>query len=186
MDPLEEHEFAELVREAYPRLWTLAAAVVGDRHRAEDVVQESVMVGLRRLATYQRGTNFVAWMSQIVRYTALNARKSAQKRKAEPIDGHQLEGGPASEPFAGASGTQSGLLGEDQADFDDQVAEAINALEPLRRACLLLRVLHNQSYGEIAQQLGMPYGTVVSHVHRAKAALRKALSDRLPGGPGDE
>lgn len=186
MDALDEQEFAGLVSEAYPRLWTVAAAVVGDRHRAEDIVQEAVMVGLTRLATYERGTNFVAWMSQIVRYTALNARKSEQKRKAEPIDGHQLVEQDAGRSSATASETFRGVLGENQAEFDDHVAKAINALDPDRRACLLLRILHNHSYGEIAQQLGMPKGTVESHVHRAKAALRKALPDRQPGGPGDE
>lgn len=184
MGQIDQEEFARLYEEAYPRLWTIAAAILGDRDRAQDLVQEAAIVGLRRLETYEPGSDFPAWMGQIVRFSALNARKSVQQRKFQAVDGHVLEqtvvGGAESEVVS-----PSGLLSQDQGAFDDEVTQAIGALEPVRRACLLLRVVHHLSYTEIAEQLDLPEGTAMSHVHRARAALRRDLSDSAEGGHTD-
>lgn len=186
MAQIDRNEFATRLRDAYPRLWTIAAAILGDRDRAEDIVQEAAITGLRRLESYEAGTDFAAWMGQVVRFTALNARKSAGNRKMQAVDGHVLEQtvsespGTASDPVSLA-----GVLAEDQDAFDDSVTEAVESLEPERRACLLLRVVHNLSYTDIAAQLGVPEGTAMSHVHRAKATLRRSLSVEDTGGRRD-
>ncbi|MEO1495976.1 MAG: RNA polymerase sigma factor [Planctomycetota bacterium] len=187
MSQIDAAEFARLFDEAYPRLWTIAAAIVNDRDLAQDIVQESAMTGLRRLADYQPGTNFGAWMGQIVRFTALNSRRSATSRKMQAVETHQfsetVEGDAAEtdEPI-----DRQGRLVDDQQDFDDEVARAIDALDPERRSCLLLRVVHNLSYQEISEQLGVPEGTAMSHVHRAKSSMRKALSADAPAPRGEE
>ena len=59
----------------------------------------------------------------------------------------------------------------------------LNALEETPRICLLLRTLRNMPYKEIALALGIPEGTAMSHVHRARAAMRKSIdsSDHAVG-----
>ena len=190
MDSLSRDEFVALFLEAHPRLWTVAAAVLGDRDLAEDVVQDAAMTGLDRLDSYKRGTNFPAWMAQIVRFTALNHLKQLRRRNTGQAGEHMLEGAIApalANPtsIAPASQFACGAFEADQLGFDDQLAAAIAKLAPERRACLLLRIVQSMSYEEIAATLGIPASTAMSHVHRAKHAL-KAFLDGEPAGDGGE
>ena len=68
-----------------------------------------------------------------------------------------------------------GELGPDCEGFDDELLEALRQLDTDARACLLLRVVMDMPYREIAETLGIPQGTAMSHVHRA----RRALGERL-------
>jgi RNA polymerase sigma-70 factor (ECF subfamily) len=184
MAHLDREEFARLFGEAYARLWTVAVAIIGDRHCAQDIVQEAAMTGLARLETYEKGTNFAAWMAQIVRYAALNARKSEVRRNLQAVDGHLLgQMVAATSAQTTEAVLPSGALAADQAEFDDRTTQLVESLDPERRACLLLRVVHGLSYVEIAEQLGVPEGTAMSHVHRAKETLRRGLN--TPTGAGD-
>ena len=187
MQPIDQQEFAELFREAYPRLWTVASAILGDHTLAEDTVQESAITGLRIRGDFQRGTNFTAWMSQVVRFKALNQRKTTNNRKTSSLDVNYVDVVEhAATGLQQQAVTSCGELTPDQEAFDDQVAQAIRDLDPQRRACLLLRAVHGLSYEEIAELVELPAGTAMSHVHRAKAAMRKSLSDhstQMPAMP---
>jgi RNA polymerase sigma-70 factor (ECF subfamily) len=61
--------------------------VLGDRHLAEDAVQEAAVIGLRKIKSFEPGTNFSAWMGQIVRHVALNHRRKYNRRRALSLDG---------------------------------------------------------------------------------------------------
>ena len=175
MDQLAEDEFAVLVQDAYAKLWTLASAIVNDRTLAEDVVQEATITGLRKIADYKRGTNFTVWMSQIVRFTALNHRKSQKRRNAQSLDVHTMVFPEPRGHSGPAPVTESGQLVDGQTDFDDVLTSAISELPPERRACLLLRVVHGINYEEISEIVGIPEGSAMSHVHRAKMSMRQRL-----------
>ena len=67
-----------------------------------------------------------------------------------------------------------------------QLQRRLAALEELSeeaRCCLLLRIVEDLAYSEIAQLLAIPEGTAMSHVHRAKATLRRRLASRATGAP---
>ncbi len=185
MDQLAEHEFAELVQGAYAKLWTLATAIVNDRALAEDVVQEATITGLRKIADYQRGTNFTVWMSQIVRFTALNHRKSRKRRNAQSLDEHIVLSPVEKEQTGPAPVTDEGQLADGQTDFDDELTHAISELSSERRACLLLRVVHGMTYEEISEVVGVPEGSAMSHVHRAKKVMRQRLKTTGDKTTGD-
>ena len=68
-----------------------------------------------------------------------------------------------------------GRVDPQQHGFDDAVLAALNTLGETARACLLLRTILDLSYRELAETLEIPEGTAMSHVHRARAAMRKAL-----------
>ena len=182
MSQINEQQFAEMLGEAYPKLWTLASAILRDRTMAEDAVQDAAITGLRKISDFEAGTNFTVWMGQIVRFTSLNYLRSKKRRKTTALDEHLLEEPQANKPTA-PSVTKSGDLSEDQSDFDDAVTNAIQALEPEKRACLLLRTIHELSYKEIAQIVDIPKGTAMSHVHRAKATMRKSLQAKNVSNP---
>lgn len=165
-----------LTREAFaaefagqrPSFVCLAAAVLGTRQGAEDVVQEAALTALGKLEQFEPGTNFGAWMGRIVRWTALNHGRARTRHK-----------GPAlvAEPAAPTAADALAL------DFDDRLMRALATLDVTARAALLLRTVLELDYRRISALLEIPEGTAMSHVHRSREALRRALSTP-DGGPG--
>jgi RNA polymerase sigma-70 factor, ECF subfamily len=170
-----------LLRECYQRCWLVARAMTGDHAEADDVLQEASITALRKRDDFTAGTNFAAWMSQIVRLTALNHVKKVSRGPIIVTDPATID--RAETTAAGASNWPSsvdsdGRLSKHQTDFDDEVCSALREIGDVARACLLLRVVHQLSYEEIAETLEIPPGTAMSHVHRAKQSLRHQLGHR--------
>ena len=178
---LDVDSFATLLTNCYQRCWLIAVAVTGDRVEADDVVQEASIIALRKLADFTVGTNFTAWISQIVRLTALNHVKKSSRSSIVATDPVMIDRtgtssvGSAKEVI---SITEDGRLVEPQLDFDDEVLLALREISDEARACLLLRAVERLSYREISQTLQIPEGTAMSHVHRAKHAMRQRLKNR--------
>lgn len=175
--------FAALYRAAYSRLALVAVGIVGDRAAAEDIVQDAAIIAFQRSADFTPGTNFCAWMAEIVRRCALNYRRKAKHRRTYPADPAVLS--RVERPTLPSSGlpslaSKSGEILEDQAAFDDELVRALNQLAPEARCCLLLRAVERLSYAEISALMRMPEGTAMSHVHRSRTALRRSLSSREP------
>jgi RNA polymerase sigma-70 factor (ECF subfamily) len=148
-------------------MWTIAAAVTNDRSLADDIVQDAASIALSKLHEFTPGTRFVAWMGQIVRYVALNeSRKKRSQRSAgdEPLGSLASRDVPA------------------YAAFDARVAAALESLDETPRACIVMRTVQDLPYSTIAAALGIPEGTAMSHVHRARAILRERLASLAPGG----
>ena len=72
--------------------------------------------------------------------------------------------------------TGRGDIAIDQESFDDDVVAALMSLDETARACLLMKTVLDLPYREIAAALGVPEGTAMSHVHRARGALRERLA----------
>ena len=183
---LTADQFAERFQGSARVLWTVAAGVLGERSLAEDVLQEACVIALGKLEQFDPETSFTAWMGQVVRNVALNhARKHRRQATAtvdprvvgelvdDPADGR---GPHPAEPDRGLPIDTRGELLADAGDFDDAILRALRGLEPSARACLLLRTVLGLEYREIAQALGLPEGTAMSHVHRSRQALRERLA----------
>lgn len=166
---LSPEQFAALFQEHARTLWCIAAAVLGDRELARDVVQDASIVGLGKLGEFTTGTSFVHWMGQIVRFTALN---EGRKKRPRVADVHSL-------PLAGVS---PGVGGEPE--FDTRTREALSQLDETARTCLLMRTVLDMSYHNISEALGIAEGTAMSHVHRSRLRLRDALTGKGVGTDG--
>ena len=121
---------------------------------------------MTKLAEFNPSTSFTAWMSQIVRFVALNEARRRQRQGAS-LREHAREGEPG-------EGRAPSMLTD--AAFDQRVSGLLNGLDDTARACLVLRGVHGLAYGEIATALNIPEGTAMSHVHRARTALRTQLA----------
>jgi RNA polymerase sigma-70 factor, ECF subfamily len=179
LEVTDPQSFAAQFRDAYPRLALVAAGVTGDRQSAEDIVQEAAVIAFEKADRFTPGTNFGAWLAEIVRRCALNYRRKKQQRRtfaADPAVLGQMEtnAAPASDPWPIAQ--NSGEILDNQSSFDDELVSALNQLSADARSCLLLRIVEKLSYAEIAALMHMPEGTAMSHVHRSKLALRERLS----------
>ena len=181
---LTPREMAEHFQASYRVLWCIAAGVVNERSRAEDIVQEAAMIALAKLDQFDRSTSFTAWAGQIVRFVALNEGRKKQRETEMKLGFQHTVSELARGPRAGAPIDPRGSLVTDQDQFDDEVLGALKGLEETARACLLLRTTHDLPYSEIALIMGIPEGTAMSHVHRSRTAMRKALAARGYAGSG--
>ena len=146
-------------------LWLLAAAWVG-RADAQDLVQETARIAWQKRAAFVRGSDLAAWLAQIVRHTGANWR-----RKRRPAAGTDFP-----EPFARVETPAPRPLDIDDCDLPDELANALATLPEVARASLLLHVVGDLSFAEIATMLDVPENTATSHARRARLALRAALT----------
>lgn len=180
---IDQNTFAAWFSEFYARFWLIAAGITGDRSAADDIVQESALVALSKLADFTAGTSFAAWMSQIVRLIALNHARKTRNRATMAADPRELDHlAPASDAGDAVESIVDDERIDDlhrwQAEFDDDVMRALRRLNETPRTCLLLRTMLDLSYHEIATTMGIPEGTAMSHVHRARNQMREHLRHR--------
>ncbi len=178
---LDRRGFAAHFADASHLLWLIAAGIVADRHLAEDIVQEAAVVGLRKLDTFDPDTNFNAWMGRIVRHVAMNHRRKRQRSRETGLDGAPIHA-PAGHGAEREGVTPAGQLAAGhEAVFDDSVLAALTAVPETARACILLKTVKGLTYDEIADILGIPAGTAMSHVHRGRKIMRDRLTpERTP------
>jgi RNA polymerase sigma-70 factor (ECF subfamily) len=180
---LDREEFAGRFQAASRVLWTIAAAVLGDPSRAEDVLQEACLIALQKLEHFEPGTSFAAWMGAIVRNVARNESRKGARRATRPMAPDELaEFLPEAEPREASNGAalvdERGVFASGHGALDDDLDRALAELRPIQRAALLLRTLRGLDYAEISAVLDIPQGTAMSHVHRARQALRRRLSPK--------
>ena len=137
---------------------------------AADVVQEALLRAFRYFDTYREG-DAKSWILRIVRRTCYSWLERNRPAEVVPLDDEEvLDEGVSSAPVA-AGNTEALLQSRSDLRRLDVLIEALPA--PLREA-IVLRELHELGYREIAEITGVPIGTVMSRLHRARLALRRA------------
>jgi RNA polymerase sigma-70 factor (ECF subfamily) len=184
MQPLTPAAFALQFQGSWRALWCIAAAVVGDRAQADDVLQEAALVALGKLGQFDPASNFTAWMGQIVRFVALNQARKRTRSPASSVDPHSIEVTAVSTPATDNSSplTGQGQLNDVADSFDERLLSALRGLDDTARACLLMRTLMDMPYRDISLSLNIPEGTAMSHVHRARISLRQRLEEPNAAG----
>ena len=165
--------FEELAVPHFAKLYNFAHWLTQDRPAAEDLVQETYMKALRGFSSFQQGTNFRAWMYKILRNTFLTTQAGLKASVSFDSEGDDKPAEPT------AVGTPESVL---LARVELETIQ--NALEklPVRfREILLLCDLEEMSYQEIGETLGIPIGTVMSRLSRARKAMRELLAAKLQG-----
>lgn len=171
-------EYAAHYQQAYPRLMAVAAGVLGRREGAEDIVQDAASLAVEKRREFDSPAAYVAWMFGVVRRFALNERRKTHRRQTYATDPHEFTAVSDVHSTPGPLPVDpcSGELVAGQASFEDDLLEALQDLSEDARCCLLLRTVHDLSYAEIEQLLGIPRGTAMSHVHRSRQHLRTRLA----------
>jgi RNA polymerase sigma-70 factor, ECF subfamily len=168
--------FEELALPLFDPLYNFARWLVHNSNDAEDLVQETYLKALRSFASFQRGTNFRAWMFQILKNTFLSSRSTLERRMTDAMDFEPEEG----LELAVDSETPETIL---MLRRNSQLVQrAIYDLPLHYREALLLCEVEEMSYQEIADILSIPIGTVMSRLARARQAVRESLLSS-PGAP---
>lgn len=158
---------AAFARVALPHLdaaYNLARWLVRDADLAQDVVQDAMVRALTYFASF-RGDNARAWLLQIVRTTAYTRTARSRGAAEVPLPGDDELALP--DPGIGPEGALAQR--EDAAALE----RALRSLPSDLRECLVLRELEEMSYRDIARITGVPTGTVMSRLWRARQALMR-------------
>lgn len=152
----------------FGQLYNFARWLAPDQAAAEDLVQETYAKALRGFSSYEPGSNFRAWMYRILRNSFLTSRAGLKAMVSLDAD----EGVP--EPEA-ADTPESILLARTE---QQAIRNALAMLPVHYREIILLCDVEQMSYREIGQALGIPPGTVMSRLSRARHAMRNLLAAR--------
>jgi RNA polymerase sigma-70 factor, ECF subfamily len=160
--------FDEVVLPHLDAAYRLAHWLMRNEHDAEDVVQEASLRAFRYFRTFAGG-NGRAWFLRIVRNICFDRRDRFQPG-TDSFDEEQHSGAqPASDP-------ETLLL---QTDDVKLIGRALRNVPDRFRELLVLRELEDLTYREMADVMGVPIGTVMSGLSRARQALRGALNNEL-------
>lgn len=171
MSRLHNEEFERLAMPLLDPLYNFACWLCSDRDEASDLVQESFAKALKAFGSFQEGTNFRAWMFRIVRNTFLTSRTALERRNTVQEDEEEFQ------DVAITMDTPESLLIR-RADTE-LVQAAIAQLSPAFREVVLLADLEEMKYHEVAETLGIPIGTVMSRLARARRQMRAHIAERL-------
>jgi RNA polymerase sigma factor (sigma-70 family) len=169
--PLQEDKsiagFEELAMPLSGPLYNFARWLAQNQNDAEDLVQETYLKALRSFASFEPGTNFRAWIFQILKNTFLGLRSKLEQRMTLAMD--------SEEDLPATSDTPESLL--IALSNIDAVRCAIEQLPVIFREVVLLCDVEDTSYREIAQILSIPIGTVMSRLARARKMVRESLQE---------
>ena len=150
-------------------LRVFALKLTGNRHEADDLVQETCLKAIRAFHQFEQGTSARAWMRRILQNTFLSQLRDRRHREEIPPD-EDLEPLPSRIPSG--SSTDPHRLYCIRSE-ERMVASFLERLSEKHRSVLRLH-LDGFTYKEIAEALGLPMGTVMSRLYRARreAALK--------------
>jgi len=166
----EPTRLSEFERQVLPHLdaaYNLARFLVRNDQDAEDVVQEASLRAFRFFESF-RGGNSRAWFLSIVRNTSFTVLKRNRTDEANVVFDEELHGSQSPTMDAGVA--------LDRAQDRQTVRAAIEQLPVEFREAITLRELEGYSYKEIADIAGVPIGTIMSRLARARRQLQLILS----------
>lgn len=170
---VEKDEFNELLSPQFDKLFGFALRMTQNRPDAEDLLQESIYRAYRGFSGFRKGTNFKAWMFRIVTNCFISSKRSAKRAPLlMDLDSVPDVGTAAADEIADGNTDWDQVYGR---VVEDEVKQALDELPEEFRAPLLLSSLGGLRYKEIADALGVPIGTVMSRLFRARQRLRQGL-----------
>jgi RNA polymerase sigma-70 factor (ECF subfamily) len=161
--------FEALVRAYQADAWRFAYHLTGNRTIAEDVTQEAFLRAFRAMGTYKGEAKFTNWLLRIVRNCAVDLYRKQRRETAVPMGGGTPESQDRPAPAP---------LPEDRLRIDQAIRQL--PLE-LREPFVTIEVC-GFDYQEASTILGVKVGTLKSRMHRARAALMRALVDEEAAG----
>lgn len=172
----EEEGFRALLDAHQTYVFALCWRLTGSRHEAMDLTQEVFLRVISALPRLRPHPSLRPWLRRVA--VNLCASHGKNRARGEALQDH-LEDGGGQRTVAGSFDP----VGETVAARDelDRVGRVLRQLGPAHRTALVLNVVEDLSGPQIARIMGLPVGTVKSYVSRARARLRRAMSENKEG-----
>lgn len=162
-------EFNNRFNEMTPSLNSFAYTLTKNEHEAKDLYQETAFRAFSNSEKFKPGTNMKAWLMTIMKNIFINNYRKKSKRQTIVDQTDNL--------YFLNSGDVSIFNAADQSLFMDEVGTAIEQLDDSLRIPFL-RYFEGFKYHEIAEELGLPLGTVKSRIFFARKELKSFIKDR--------
>lgn len=153
--------FLELYDRYRERLFTYCCRMIGDRERAKDAMQESLLKAFQNAGMYQEGTNVAAWLFRLTRNVCIDMIRA--RKEHDPIEDLQL---PTLEQSSDVM-------------LQEALTSEIERLPEIYREAVILRDVQGHSYDEIAKITGTAISTVKFRIFKARDTLRQRLTPYL-------
>jgi RNA polymerase sigma-70 factor, ECF subfamily len=157
------HSFERLLDEYRDKVFRLACSLLSDEAAAEDATQEIFLKIWKALPDFRGQSSLSTWIYAIARNTCLTRRRIAAEHRTFSLEDANAAEIPSPDPPAAG---------------DSDLRAAIGRLPEKYRRVLLLFYLEDRSYQQVALALGVPMGTVKTHLHRAKKELALLLAQQ--------
>jgi RNA polymerase sigma-70 factor (ECF subfamily) len=157
----DQGAFMDLVRSRGDRLFSIAQRILRDVDRAEDALQDALVIAWRDLPSLRDPDRFDGWIHRVLTNVCI-AQATRERRLASNLRVLPLDGPPAADELMGVADR-------------DQLDRGFRRLTPDERAVLVLHHYVGYAPSEIAELLGVPAGTIRSRLHHAHRAMRAAL-----------
>jgi len=167
----DQAAFGEIVRRYQRAVYRVAYALTRNPGDADDLAQETFVRAWQAIGRFRVGEPLHPWLARIATNLAFSLFRRRKRRPETPLE-PLVEAGKQ----WGVEDDPAGRVEEDERNRHLQAAFA--ELKPEHQAVLALRVVDEQSYEEIAATLGVPVGTVMSRLSRARAELKARLAAR--------
>lgn len=171
---------ARFERDALPligRVLRVARHFVRHERDAEDLVQETYRRAFERFDQFREGTNLLAWLNRILYTLFITHYRKESVRRTIPLAEDDLAVAelPAFAPESG-NFVQWLLSSQSREQLDQSMFSALRDLPAPMSEVLVLCVIGELTYREASDALGVPVGTVMSRLSRAKVMMRAALA----------
>lgn len=172
---LVRDEFERLALEHLDMLYRIARRLTRDSTRAEDLVQETYLRAFRAQGDFDlHEYGMRPWLVRIL-HNLHYSRSEREKRQPLAVDDAHLE--DAARGSSSSSGEPAFPFSSAFEGMDEQLVRAMEELPEEYQTVMLLWAVDDLSYKEIAHAVGVPIGTVMSRLHRARQKLSEKLRD---------
>ena len=167
-------EFLDSIEKHKDQFYRFIRRTVWDQGSIDDVFSTAVLAAYENRHKYTPGTNFRAWMYRIILNKCFVANRETG-RVPEPLDTVENTSVAVANPAK-----HWDVLNDPMKILEtcsDEVYRAFEKLSMAQRACIMLKGVEHFTYQEISDALEIPVGTVMTHLARGRAKLRKLLAD---------
>lgn len=170
----DNRAFETLMLRHERRAFAIALGLVKDENDAREVVQEAFLRVHRGLSQFQGTATFFTWLYRIVTNLSIDLMRRPQRHETDSLDQLQVE-------------LRGEAFGSTQTDADPldvlwrkevvrRVAQCVAALPPYHRGVIVMREIDGMSYEEMAREMGVSKGTIMSRLFHARQKLQRSLS----------
>lgn len=172
MAPPAQGHFEQIVMPHFTSAYNLARWLVRDQTLAEDIVQDAMLRALSYFGSY-KGGDARSWLLRIVRNVAYDGMAARRRGGTASLDdpGPDTHGEPLAMQIADPGDDPEAHLV--RSETSARLDQALAALPAELRECIVLHELEELSYKEVAHVTGVPIGTVMSRLWRARQALMR-------------
>jgi len=171
----DSQAFDLLVRRYERQVYSLLYRTLGVREDAEDLTQQAFIRAYHALSAFRQDASFLTWLYKIASNLSIDLMRTRQAKRTSSID-EALDGGY--EPITTDRQDDPEAMAV-RGSVDEIVHAAVMELPDRYRIAVLLRHNADMSIDEIAEELGLPTGTVKTHLYRARELLRQRLRPLL-------